>query len=105
MEFPALDETYILLFNKSVSISGFTIRRMCTMEFETNIFGGSLLYRLYRLVEVCRKYPSAYFNTSITQLIEEEGVVLYFGNSDIGKMYTPGKVPTQNMWNRIAMGI
>jgi abequosyltransferase len=97
-EFPASDETYMNLFNKSVFISGFTMLRNAAKEFETDDFDGSLLYQLYLLAEVCRKYPSAYFNTPITQSIE--GGVPYFGSSESEKgLYTPGTVTIENSVN------
>lgn len=99
--FKASDETYMTMFDKSVFVSGFTIRRSYSIEFETDIFDGSLLYQLYLLAEVCRKYPSAYCHTLLTQAIE--GGVPYFGSSESEKgLYTPGTVTVQNSINFMA---
>lgn len=91
-------ETYILMFDKSVFISGFTIKKENAKEFETNEFDGSLLYQLYLLSEVCRKYPSAYYYQPITQAIE--GGTPFFGSSENEKgLYTPGTITVQNSIN------
>lgn len=96
--FEASDETYISMFDKSVFVSGFTIRRDCALEFETDRFDSSLLYQLYLLAEVCRKYPAAYCHTLLTQAIE--GGIPYFGSSESEKgTYTPGKITLDNSVN------
>lgn len=99
--FPASDDSYITMFDKSVFVSGFTIRRDYSLEFETDRFDSSLLYQLYLLAEVCRKYPSAYCHTLVTQAIE--GGIPYFGSSEAEKgVYTPGTITVQNSLNFMA---
>lgn len=96
--FEASDESYMTMFDKSVFVSGFTIRRDYSLEFETEIFDSSLLYQLYLLAEVCRKYPSAYCHTLLTQSIE--GGIPYFGSSEAEKgVYTPGTITLDNSIN------
>ena len=96
--FEPSEQTYINLFDKSVFISGFTIRREYAKQFETDRFDGSLLYQLYLLAEVCRIHPSANCNILIAQAIE--GGVPYFGNSESEKkLYTPGTITVQNSIN------
>jgi glycosyltransferase, family 2 len=96
--FDPSDDTYISMFDKSVFVSGFTIRRDYSLEFETDRFDSSLLYQLYLLSEVCRKYPSAYCHTLLTQAIE--GGIPFFGNSEAEKgLYTPGTITMQNSLN------
>lgn len=96
--FQASKDTYIALFDKSVFISGFTIRKVWAKEFETKEFDGSLLYQLYLLAEVTRKYPSAYYHDLLTQAFE--GGVPFFGSSEAEKdLYTPGTVTIQNSLN------
>ena len=96
--FEPSDETYMTMFDKSVFVSGFTIRRDYSLEFETEQFDSSLLYQLYLLAEVCRKYPAAYCHTLLTQAIE--GGIPYFGNSEAEKgLYTPGTITVQNSLN------
>ena len=94
---PGVD-TYISMFDKSVFISGFTIKREYAKVVESNQFDGSLLYQMYLLTEVCRKYPSAYYNTPITQAIE--GGTPFFGNSESEKeLYDPGEISVRNSVN------
>lgn len=96
--FPPSAKTYVSMFDKSVFISGFTIKRKYAKEIETDIFDGSLLYQMYLLTEVCRKYPSGYYNTPITQAIE--GGTPFFGNSESEKgLYDPGKITVRNSLN------
>ena len=97
-EFNASKETYITMFGMSVFISGFTIRRDCAKEFESDLFDSSLLYQMYLLAETCYKYPSAYSRIIITQAIE--GGVPYFGSSESEKgIYTPGTITVDNSIN------
>ena len=58
---------YTDLFRRSVFISGFIIRSKYALEYQNNLFDGSLLSQLYLLAEVTLKYPSAYFDEPITQ--------------------------------------
>lgn len=89
--FDASVETYVSMFDKSVFVSGFTVKRELALKVETDYFDGSLLYQLYVLAEVCQFYPSAYYHTPITQAMEED-TIPYFGNSEAEKkLYTPGK--------------
>lgn len=91
-------DTYISMFDKSVFISGFTIKREYAKAVESDQFDGSLLYQMYLLTEVCRKYPSAYYNTPITQAIE--GGTPFFGNSESEKdLYDPGEITVRNSLN------
>lgn len=96
--FPASKETYVALFDKSVFVSGFTIRREYAIEFESDKFDSSLLYQMYLLAETCYKYPSAYSRILITQAIE--GGTPFFGSSESEKViYTPGTVTIDNSIN------
>lgn len=97
-EFEPSDETYMAMFDKSVFISGFTIRREYAKRYETDRFDGSLLYQLYLLAEVCRIWPSAYCHTIITQQVE--GGTPYFGASEAEKgLYVSGSNPMSNSLN------
>lgn len=93
--------TYIEMFGKSVFVSGFTIRRDCALEFESNEFDSSLLYQMYLLAETCYKYPAAYCSVLITQAIE--GGTPFFGSSESEKgIYTPGTITVDNSINFMA---
>ena len=88
--FEAGQKTYETLFLKSVSISGFTIKRESILPFQTSDLDGCLLQQLYWVAEVCLKHPAAYCNTPCAQLISDD--ISYFGNSASEKgLYTPDK--------------
>ncbi len=96
--FPASAETYISMFDKSVFISGFTIKREYAKAVESDQFDGSLLYQMYLLTEVCRNYSSGYYNIPITQAIE--GGTPFFGSSESEKdLYDPGEISVRNSVN------
>lgn len=96
--FEPSEDTYIEMFDKSVFISGFTMKRTCAKECETEMFDGSLLYQMYLLAEVCLKYPSAYYKTPITQAVA--GSVPLFGSSDTEKgLYDPGEQSVRSSIN------
>lgn len=81
---------YKAFFRKSISMSGYTIKRCCSLEFLTEDVDNTLLYQLYLLAEVCLKYPSAYCNTPCAMLISEYDNL--FGNSEVEKgTYIPGQ--------------
>lgn len=65
--FPPGKDTYIELFDKSVFLSGFTIRTEYAKTYETDLLDGSLLYQLYQLAEVCYRYPAAYSRILISK--------------------------------------
>jgi hypothetical protein len=61
-------------------------------------FDGTLLFQLYLLAEVCLKYPSAYFDTPLTQQYDEG--FPEFGNAASEKgIYTPGTITIDNSLN------
>ncbi|MCL4546616.1 MAG: glycosyltransferase [Deltaproteobacteria bacterium] len=96
--FKPCEETYIELFRKSVFISGFTINRNYIKDLLVNYFDGTLLFQLYLLAEVALKYECAYFDTFLTQAMEEG--VPFFGNSESEKeLYTPGTITVENSLN------
>lgn len=83
-------EGYKAFFMKSISMSGYTIKRSCSLEFLTDDINDTLLYQLYLLGVVCLHYPSAYCNTPCAMLISDQEQL--FGNSKVEKgMYVPGQ--------------
>ncbi len=92
--FPAGIEAYVNLFRKSVFISGFTIRHSYVTDLLINNFDGTLLFQLYLLAEVCLKYPSAYFDTPLTQQYDEG--TPEFGSSKNESGITPGITTVEN---------
>jgi len=96
--FSAGEKTYIELFRKSVFISGFTINRKYIQNLLIDDFDGTLLFQLYLLAEVAMGYECAYFDTPLTQALEEG--VPFFGNSESEKgLYTPGTITIENSLN------
>ena len=96
-EFPAGEDTAIELFDKSVFLSGFTIRQDCAKNYVTDRIDGTLLYQMYLLLEVCTRYPSAYSRIIISKAVAESGGVHYFGESDNEKdSFTVGKMQGNN---------
>ena len=93
--FSASDDTYVKMFDKSIFISGFTIKRDLANQFQTDVFDSSLLYQLYILAEVCRIAPAANCNILITQ--SYEGGTPFFGESKVEKnLYESGKRSANN---------
>lgn len=96
--FNAGESTYIELFRKSVFISGFTINRNYIQNLLIDDFDGTLLFQLYLLAEVAMNHECAYFDTPLTQALEEG--VPFFGNSESEKgLYTPGTITIENSLN------
>ncbi|MBO6254423.1 MAG: hypothetical protein J6O49_12375, partial [Bacteroidaceae bacterium] len=81
-EFPAGRDTAIELFNKSVFLSGFTIRQEYAKEYVIDALDGSLLYQMYLLLQVCRRYPSAYTRILVSKSVPTGNDVHYFGTGD-----------------------
>lgn len=98
-EFEAGLDSYINLFDKSVFISGFCVKRDYTKPFLTSNLDGSLLFQLYLLGEICLRYPSAYCEIPLTQAVEGDTVPM-FGSSESEKgLYTPGTITVENSVN------
>lgn len=98
-KFEAGVNTYINLFDKSVFISGFCIKREYSKPFLTDKLDGSLLFQLYLLAEVCIRYPSAYCDIPLTQAVIGNSVPM-FGSSESEKgLYTPGTITVENSIN------
>ena len=89
-EFPPGRDTAIELFNKSVFLSGFTIRQEYAKEYVTDALDGSLLYQMYLLLEVCRRYPSAYSRILVSKAVPISGGKHYFGSGDGEEGYKEG---------------
>ena len=89
-------ETYIQFFGKSVSMSGFTIKRSLVKDFDISIFDETLLYQLYLVAEVCLNHHSAYYNTPFTYVVGDG--ISYFGTNEKEKdNYEVGKLVSDNI--------
>lgn len=93
-EFPAGRETAIELFNKSVFLSGFTIRQEYAKNYVIDALDGSLLYQMYLLLQVCRRYPSAYSRIIVSKSVPMGENIHYFGGGDGEEGYVSGKTMT-----------
>ena len=93
-EFPAGRDTAIELFNKSVFLSGFTIRQEYAKEYVIDALDGSLLYQMYLLLQVCRRYPSAYTRILVSKAVPTGNDVHYFGTGDGEEGYKDGAAMT-----------
>src|ERR1019366_30970 len=58
--FPKGPDTYVRLFRRSVTLSGFTFRREFAADFLTDRFDGTLLYQIYLMAEVVLRHPAVY---------------------------------------------
>lgn len=92
--FPAGRNTAIELFNKSVFLSGFTIRQDYAKEYVTDSLDGSLLYQMYLLLQVCRRYPSAYSRILVSKSVPYGENIHYFGTGDGEEGYKDGATMT-----------
>lgn len=100
--FPAGEDTAVELFNKSIFLSGYTIRKDYAKNYETEEIDGTLLYQMYPQLEVCCRYPSAYSRIIISKAVSEGGGVHYFGESENEKdSFTVGKMLGRNDINFI----
>lgn len=98
-KFKAGVNTYIDLFDKSVFISGFCIKKEYVLPFMIDELDGSLLFQLYLLAEICIRYPSAYCNIPLTQALVGDSIPM-FGSSESEKgLYTPGTITIENSVN------
>lgn len=94
--FPAGLEAYTEFFTKSVSMSGYTIRKEYAMNYFVDNLDETLLFQLYLMAEVCLNYPSAYCNIPCARLVSDG--VSYFGSNTKEKgLYTPGIKVTNNI--------
>jgi len=73
-------KSYIEHFTKSISMSGFTIKRKYVKNYTLDIFDETLLYQLYLVAEVCINYPSAYCNIPFSYVIGDGKS--YFGTNE-----------------------
>jgi glycosyltransferase involved in cell wall biosynthesis len=92
------EDTIVELFRRSVSINGFTFRKECFNDYDTNRFDGTLLFQLYIQSTVCLKNKAAYCDIPFT--LELEGGIPYFGSSENEKdLYTSGSNTVENSIN------
>lgn len=101
MRFEKGPESYVKLFRRSVSISGFTFRRELAAPYLSDRFDGTLLYQLYLMAEIVLRHPSAYCDlpvVSVTQSYRLDNTSFGSAQSERG-LYEPGKVTLRNSVN------
>ncbi|NQU85200.1 MAG: glycosyltransferase family 2 protein [Mariniphaga sp.] len=87
---------YIQFFGKSVSMSGFTIKRKFVKDFDIEFFDDTLLYQLYLVAEVCLNQPSAYCNIPFTYVVSDGGSFFGVNENEKGK-YEIGRIVADNI--------
>lgn len=93
--FAAGKDAYIALFDKSVFLSGFTIRTEYMKPFITDKLDGSLLYQVYQCAEVVYRYPAINSPIIISAQIPDENIH-YFGECKEEKEFYSGADMTAN---------
>lgn len=92
---PGID-AYIAFFMKSNLMTGYTIKREYTYDFEDPSVDYTLFYQMYLMAEVCLRYPSAYCNIPIGQYVGDG--VSYFGTNEVEKNdFKPGVNPAEDV--------
>ncbi len=83
-------EAYTEFFMKSNLMTGYTIKREYTYDFEDPSVDYTLYYQMYLMAEVCLRYPSAYCNIPVGQYVGDG--ISYFGTNEVEKAYyKPGE--------------
>lgn len=86
---PGID-AYVDFFMKSNLMSGYTIKREYTYDFEDPTVDYTLYYQMYLMAEVCLRYPSGYCNIPVAQYVGDG--ISYFGTNEVEKQYyKPGE--------------
>jgi abequosyltransferase len=92
---PGLD-AYVDFFQKSTSMSGFTIKRDLVKDITIDTLDKTLLFQLYMMAEVCLNYPSAYCNTPFVYVVSNG--TSFFGKNEKEKgLYKPETLVTTNV--------
>lgn len=96
--YEAGEDAYNDFFLKSNFMSGYTIRRDYTYDFEDDAIDHTLYYQMYLQGEVCLRYPSAYCTIPITIYVGDG--ISGFGVNECEKdLYTPGIAPAMDFKN------
>ena len=78
-------EAYTTFFMKSNLMTGYTIKREYTYDFEDPSVDYTLYYQMYLMGEVCLRHPSGYCNIPVGQYVGDG--VSYFGVNEAEKAY------------------
>ncbi len=94
-------ETCVLLFKRTVSLSGITFKRERALVYATDQFDGTLLYQLYLVAEISLRDPTIYCDLPVTIAVQSfRDNNPQFGSAEAEKKnFQPGKVTAQNSVN------
>ena len=94
-------ETYVRLFRRSVTLTGFTFRRALAADFLTDRFDGTLLYQIYLVAEIVLRHPAAYCDVCAFEAVQTFRLDKpLFGASDAERAsFEPGRVTPRNSLN------
>lgn len=81
---PGID-AYVAFFMKSNLMTGYTIKREYTYDFEDPSVDYTLYYQMYLMAEVCLRHPSGYCNIPVGQYVGDG--ISYFGTNEVEKAY------------------
>lgn len=96
---PGID-AYVAFFMKSNLMSGYTIKRAYTYDFEDPSVDFTLFYQMYLMGEVCLRYPSGYCNIPVAQYVGDG--ISYFGTNEAEKAYyKPGQNAATELENNL----
>lgn len=96
-EISAGKESASFLFKRSVSISGFTIRRETALKYMTDKFDGTLLYQLYWVLNIAYNEKTIFCDipvARVTQSFRNNNTA--FGTAIKESKFTPGKISSEN---------
>lgn len=92
---PGVD-AYVAFFMKSNLMTGYTIKREYTYDFEDPSVDYTLFYQMYLMAEVCLRYPSGYCNIPVGQYVGDG--ISYFGTNEVEKnVFKPGENPAKDL--------
>lgn len=94
---PGMD-AYLSFFWKSNLMSGYTIKRELTYEFEDDSVDYTLFYQMYLMAEICLRYKSGYCNIPIAQYVGD-GVSFFGVNEKEKSYYKPGENVANDLSN------
>ena len=91
-------EGYVDFFLKSNFMSGYTIKREYTFDYEDDALDYTLYYQMYLMGEVCLKYPSGYCTIPITEYVGD-GISMFGASESEKEYFKPGVNPAADVRN------
>ena len=91
-------EGYVDFFLKSNFMSGYTVKREYTFDYEDDALDYTLYYQMYLMGEICLKYPSGYCTIPITEYVGD-GISMFGASESEKKYFKPGVNPAADVKN------